>query len=136
VRGGWIERREAAAPPAPRPSFDAFSSSPLFALLLHSSLLILPTPPLTMVGAPTLQVSKFDFAGEVDLEALATALKRDGGIILTHVANTEDLAQMEKDERSHIIGDKAWTGSFFPAQTRFVERAKQGKYTKVYSGAV
>ncbi|KAK4701590.1 hypothetical protein P7C70_g4636, partial [Phenoliferia sp. Uapishka_3] len=66
------------------------------------------------------QVDSYDYAGEVDLEALATSLKRAGGVILRNVANAEDLAAMEKDVRPHIEGDKVWTGSFFPAQTRRV----------------
>lgn len=63
-------------------------------------------------------VDVYDFTKEVDLDALAESLKRTGGIILKNVATPEDLAQMEKDVRPHIVGDKVWTGSFFPAQTR------------------
>lgn len=65
-------------------------------------------------------IDSYDFAGEVDLEALFLSLKRTGGIILKNIATKEDLAQLEKDVRPHIEADKAWTGSFFPAQTRCV----------------
>lgn len=65
-------------------------------------------------------IPTFDFAHLVDLEAVALGLKRVGGIVLKNVASASDLAQMEQDVRPHIVGDKAWTGSFFPAQTRRV----------------
>ena len=66
------------------------------------------------------QLDSYDFATEVDLEALFTSLKCTGGVILKNVASKDDLAQLELDVRPHIEADKAWTGSFFPAQTRCV----------------
>ncbi|KAK4704253.1 hypothetical protein P7C70_g1956, partial [Phenoliferia sp. Uapishka_3] len=73
-----------------------------------------------MSAAAEFKVAEFDFTKEVDLEALATALKRDGGIILRKIATADDLAQMEKDVRPFIEKDAPWTGSFFPAETRRV----------------
>lgn len=70
------------------------------------------------IATPT--IPTFDFAAPVDTAAVCAALKQTGGIVLRHVAGPAALAQMERDVRPHIAGDKAWTGSFFPAQTRRV----------------
>ncbi|KAL8280676.1 hypothetical protein RQP46_006999 [Phenoliferia psychrophenolica] len=66
------------------------------------------------------QVDSYDFSKEVDLEALATSIKRTGGVICKNVCNPADLAAMEADVRPFIVADKPWTGSFFPAETRRV----------------
>ncbi|CAI6089195.1 unnamed protein product [Clonostachys chloroleuca] len=59
-------------------------------------------------------------AATAHVDDTVAALIVAGGCVLKGVVAQDDLAQIEKDTRACILGDKAWGGDFFPKETKRV----------------
>ncbi|CAG9997141.1 unnamed protein product [Clonostachys byssicola] len=64
-------------------------------------------------------VQAFD-AATANVDDIVAALIVAGGCVLKGAVAQDDLAQIEKDTRICILGDKAWGGDFFPKETKRV----------------
>lgn len=53
-------------------------------------------------------------------DQLVRSISTNGGVIVRNFLNIDTVHKIERDVRPHIDADKAWSGAFFPKETRRV----------------